>query len=145
MKLWAVLPETLYRGQSDSTLTGNVTVSYTTLEDEILTDTISVEVGKMPVVLLDFEPDEDGHLEQCAHFHWGQKSFVDSGMTEGYRGTVDSVEVITSGKYSGSPPPPPLRPLRLYRQLGLRCPRLRYLPGQRLYLLSVAQQRDPRV
>lgn len=98
-----VTGNTFTAGQSDSTLTGNVTVSYTTLEDEILTDTISVEVGKMPVVLLDFEPDEDGHLEQCAHFHWGQKSFVDSGMTEGYRGTVDSVEVITSGKYSGSP------------------------------------------
>ena len=48
------------------TLTGTVTVTYS--RDEELTASIQVEIGKMPVVLMDFEPDENGPLTG-AHYH----------------------------------------------------------------------------
>ena len=89
--------------KADSTLTGKVTVTHTTLSGKELRADIQVEVGKMPVVLFDFEPDENGEVAKCAHYHWGSSYFVDNGTTEGYRGAVDTVEVITGGKYSGSP------------------------------------------
>ena len=105
---WTVDPETI--GSVDgnlftavggtSTLTGDVTVAYT--YDKSLSASISVEIGKMPVVLMDFEPNENGPLTG-AHYHWGKSTFVDDGTTEGYRGNVPSVEVITRGTYSDNP------------------------------------------
>ncbi len=55
-----------------TSITGNVTVSYNRADGVILTDTIKVEVGKLPAVLFDFEADENGNVQQCAHYHWGK-------------------------------------------------------------------------
>ena len=77
--------------QTDESVTGNVTVEYETLSGETLSASIEVEVGKMPVVLLDFEPDEDGNLDQCAHYHWGSSYFAEE--TGGYTGSVPEIEV----------------------------------------------------
>ena len=49
-------------GTGSSTLRGTVTASYTKASGEVLTATISVEVGKMPVTVMDFEPNENGRL-----------------------------------------------------------------------------------
>ena len=80
------------------TLTGTVTVTYS--RDEELTASIQVEIGKMPVVLMDFEPDENGPLTG-AHYHWGKSTFVDDGTTKGYYGKVSPITVKTSGTYTG--------------------------------------------
>lgn len=80
------------------TLTGTVTVTYS--RDEKLTASIQVEIGKMPVVLMDFEPDENGPLTG-AHYHWGKSTFVDDGTTKGYYGKVSPITVKTSGTYTG--------------------------------------------
>lgn len=87
--------------QTDESVTGNVTVEYETLSGETLSASIEVEVGKMPVVLLDFEPDEDGNLDQCAHYHWGSSYFAEE--TGGYTGSVPEIEVYTSGRYTDNP------------------------------------------
>ena len=88
-------------GINDSTMTADVTVSY--VGNEELTSTISVEVGKMPVVYLDFEPNEDGRLT-AAHYHWGKSDFVDNGTNTdgGYIGSVSPITVKTSGTYTGN-------------------------------------------
>ena len=83
-----------------TTLTGTVTAAYT--YDASLSDSINVEIGKMPVVLMDFEPDENGPLTG-AHYHWGKSTFVDNGTIKGYVGNVSPITVITSGTYTDNP------------------------------------------
>ena len=56
----------------------------------------------MPVVAFDFEP-INGVPQTGAHFHWGKKNYVASGVTPGYTGSVPEVRVITGGTFSGSP------------------------------------------
>ncbi len=53
----------------------------------------------MPVVLLDFEADEDGNVEQCAHYHWGKSPNYYGDDEELLASTVT---VNTSGTYTGS-------------------------------------------
>lgn len=48
-----------------------ITVSYTTLSGNRLTDSIEVEVGKLPVVLMDFETQQANGLEVGANSVWG--------------------------------------------------------------------------
>ena len=106
--IWSVAPENIGSVENNiftaaggtNTLTGNVKVSYA--YDDSIADSISVEIGKMPEVLIDFEPDENGPLTG-AHYHWGKEDFVKAGITKGYSGSVSPVEVITSGAYSDNP------------------------------------------
>ena len=56
-----------------TTLNANVTVTYK--ESETLTATIAVEIGKMPKVIFDFEPDEAGNLMQTAEYDWGNPNY----------------------------------------------------------------------
>ena len=83
-----------------STLTGSVTAAYK--YNSSLTASITVEIGKMPVVLMDFEPNENGPLT-CAHYHWGKNTFVDNGTTKGYESTKNpSLSVVTNGSFTGN-------------------------------------------
>ena len=49
-----------HSAKAESTLQGKVTVSYTKQDGTVLTSSIQVEIGKMPVVLQNFEPNENG-------------------------------------------------------------------------------------
>ncbi len=93
-----------HSASAEGTLEGEVTVTYETLGGAKLTDTIAVEIGKLPVVIQDFEPNQDGPLT-AAHFHWGKDAFHYDGSPygEGYVGNYPSMDVITSGTYSGEP------------------------------------------
>lgn len=93
-----------HSGNFEGTVMADVTVSYTKLDGTVLTDTIRVEIGKMPIIYQDFEPDENGPLT-AAHFHEGKNTYhyTDSPYGEGYYGAYPELEVITSGTYSGSP------------------------------------------
>ena len=83
-----------------STLTGTVTAAYK--YNPQLTASITVEIGKMPVVLMDFEPNENGPLTG-AHYHWGKDTFVDNDTTKGYESTKNpSLSVVTNGSFTGN-------------------------------------------
>ena len=90
-----------HSAKAESTLQGKVTVSYTKQDGTVLTSSIQVEIGKMPVVLQNFEPNENGPLTG-AHFHWGKASFHEEGSEygPGYVGDYPELEVITGGTYS---------------------------------------------
>jgi exopolysaccharide biosynthesis protein len=91
-------------GTGSKTLKGTVTVSYTKTDGTVLSDTISVEIGKSPIVLLDFESNTEG--EKAAQYCWGHSYFSDN-PTNGYGVEGDQVKspitVTTSGKYSAAP------------------------------------------
>ena len=93
-----------HTASADQTLNGTVTVSYTKQDGTVLSDTISVEIGKLPVVMQDFEPDENGQLT-AAHFHMGKNTYhyEDSPYGPGYVGDYPELTVITGGTYSGAP------------------------------------------
>ena len=93
-----------HSGSFEGTTTATVTVTYTKLDGSTLSDTIYVEIGKMPVVYQDFEPDENGPLTG-AHYHWGKNTYHYEGSPygDGYYGAYDTLEVITSGTYSDAP------------------------------------------
>lgn len=52
-------------------LNATITVSYTKADGTKLTDTIAVEIGRMPQVIWDFEPDSNGNLIKCGEHDWG--------------------------------------------------------------------------
>ena len=59
--------------KAKQTLNANITVSYTKADGTVLTDTIALEIGKMPQVLFDFEPDENGEVGKgVAQYDWGK-------------------------------------------------------------------------
>lgn len=91
---------TFVAGKGTSTM--NATVKATYAYDKSKTAEISVEIGKVPVTLMDFEPDENGPLTG-AHYHWGKSTFVDNGTTNGYVGNVSPITVITGGTYTENP------------------------------------------
>ena len=93
-----------HSGSFEGTVMADVTVSYTRLDGTVLSDTIRVEIGKMPIIYQDFEPDEKGPLT-AAHFHEGKNTYHYEGSEygDGYYGDYPELEVITSGTYSGSP------------------------------------------
>lgn len=92
-----------HSGSFDGSVNGTVTVTYTKQNGEKLTTSIKVEIGKMPVVVMDFEPNANGPLT-AAHFHWGKNTFVDAGVTEGYRGDHAELDVITGNTYGEGEP-----------------------------------------
>lgn len=65
-------------------MNATITVSYTKADGTVLTDTVAVEVGKMPQVLFDFEPDTSGKISKgIAEYDWGKK------IGSGYMPTVN--------------------------------------------------------
>ena len=59
--------------KAKQTLNANITVCYTKADGTVMTDTLAVEIGKMPVVLFDFEPDENGQVGKgVAQYDWGK-------------------------------------------------------------------------
>ena len=61
--------------KAKQTLNAEITVSYTRSDSTVLTDTIAIEIGRMPQIIWDFEPDENGELIQCGNYDWGNKSY----------------------------------------------------------------------
>ncbi len=61
--------------KAKQTLNANITVSYIKQDSTVLTDTLAVEIGRMPQVIWDFEPDGNGELLQCASYDWGNAAY----------------------------------------------------------------------
>lgn len=61
--------------KAKQTLSANITVSYTKQDGTVLSDTLAVEIGRMPQVIWDFEPDENGELLKCAEYDWGNSAY----------------------------------------------------------------------
>ena len=59
-------------GKAKQTLNATINVSYTKADGSKLEDSIHVEIGKMPQVLVDFEPDANGELDEVAQYDWGR-------------------------------------------------------------------------
>ena len=93
---------TFVAGTGSSTMNAAVTVTYA--NDRAKTAEVGVEIGKVPVTLMDFEP-INGQCQTCAHYHWGKSDYVDNGMNpnHGYIGNVPQITVTTSGTYSDNP------------------------------------------
>ena len=93
---------TFVAGTGSSTMNAAVTVTYA--NDRAKTAEVGVEIGKVPVTLMDFEP-INGQPQTCAHYHWGKSDYVDHGQNPdgGYIGKVSPITVTTSGTYSDNP------------------------------------------
>lgn len=61
--------------KASQTLNGTITAAYKKQDGSELKDVITVEVGKMPSIVFDFEPDENGDLMKCAEYDWGNKAY----------------------------------------------------------------------
>lgn len=57
--------------QSDVSMRAEVRITYTNLKGEKLSDSIEVEIGKLPVVLIDFETQQKNGLDVGANSTWG--------------------------------------------------------------------------
>lgn len=93
---------TFVAGTGSGTMNATVTVTYA--NDRSKTAEVGVEIGKLPVTLMDFEP-INGQRQTCAHYHWGKDYFVDHGQNpdHGYIGNVSPITVTTGGTYSDNP------------------------------------------
>lgn len=93
---------TFVAGSGSGTMNATVTVTYA--NDRTKSAEVSVEIGKLPVTLMDFEP-INGQRQTCAHYHWGKSTYVDNGMNPdgGYIGKVSPITVTTHGTYSDNP------------------------------------------
>ena len=93
---------TFVAGTGSGTMNATVTVTYA--NDRAKSAEVGVEIGKLPVTLMDFEP-INGQRQTCAHYHWGKSTYVDNGMNpdHGYIGNVSPITVTTGGTYSNNP------------------------------------------
>ena len=93
---------TFVAGTGSGTMNATVTVTYA--NDRAKSAEVGVEIGKLPVTLMDFEP-INGQRQTCAHYHWGKSTYVDNGMNpdHGYIGNVSPITVTTHGTYSDNP------------------------------------------
>ena len=93
---------TFVAGTGSGTMNAAVTVTYA--NDRAKSAEVGVEIGKLPVTLMDFEP-INGQRQTCAHYHWGKSTYVDNGMNpdHGYIGNVSPITVTTGGTYSDNP------------------------------------------
>ncbi len=66
---------------ASGTLNGKLRVSYTKLDGTMLTAVLALEIGKLPVVVFDYEP-IDGKPQEGAHFHWGKNTYVNNGTNK---------------------------------------------------------------
>ena len=114
---------TFVAGTGSGTMNATVTVTYA--NDRSKSAEVGVEIGKLPVTLMDFEP-INGQRQTCAHYHWGKSTYVDNGMNpdHGYIGNVSPITVTTGG---GA-----LCALPLHGQLGQQSSGCRHFPRQRL-------------
>ena len=119
---------TFVAGTGSGTMNATVTVTYA--NDRSKSAEVGVEIGKLPVTLMDFEP-INGQRQTCAHYHWGKYNYVDNGMNpdHGYIGNVSPITVTTHGTYSDGGA---LCTLPLHGQLGQRRSGFGHLPRQRL-------------
>jgi hypothetical protein len=70
--------------KADEARKATVTVSYTKSDADktVLSDSISIEIGKMPQVIWDFEPDENGNVSKgVAQYDWGKAAASPEGYT----------------------------------------------------------------
>lgn len=68
--------------KAKQTLNADIRVSYTRDDGTVLTDTIAIEIGRMPQILWDFEPDENGEIGKgVAEYDWGDASVNPAGFT----------------------------------------------------------------
>lgn len=83
---------TFVAGTGSGTMNATVTVTYA--NDRSKSAEVGVEIGKLPVTLMDFEP-INGQRQTCAHYHWGKYDYVDNGMNpdHGYIGNVSPITV----------------------------------------------------
>ncbi len=93
---------TFVAGTSNSAMHARVTATYKRLLAPDIKASIVVEIGKMPVVAFDFEPNENGPLKG-AHYHWGKSSFVDAGVSKGFVGDHEELTVPVRNTYSVNP------------------------------------------
>lgn len=93
---------TFVAGTGSGTMNATVTVTYA--NDRSKSAEVGVEIGKLPVTLMDFEP-INGQRQTCAHYHWGKPNFVESGQNPngGYIGSVSPITVKTGGTYTDNP------------------------------------------
>ena len=93
---------TFVAGTGSGTMNATVTVTYA--NDRAKSAEVRVEIGKLPVTLMDFEP-INGQRQTCAHYHWGKPNFVESGQNPngGYIGSVSPITVKTGGTYTDNP------------------------------------------
>lgn len=88
---------TFISAKAKETLNATISVAYTRTDGTKLTDTIAVEIGRMPQVIFDFEPDENGNVGKgVGQYDWGDKSVNPAGWTP------DEVP-ITFEAWDGSP------------------------------------------
>lgn len=123
---------TFVAGTGSGTMNATVTVTYA--NDRSKSAEVSVEIGKLPVTLMDFEP-INGQRQTCAHYHWGKSTYVDNGMNpdHGYIGNVSPITVTTPWYLLGQPDDGgALCTLPLHGQLGQRRSGFGHLPRQRL-------------
>ncbi len=88
--------------KTDETLEGEVTVSYTRADATVLSATISLEIGKLPVVVLDFE-DYTTDDDVVGLQDWGNSTsyFTDATETQVYSfQTYDYLYYVQSTTYS---------------------------------------------
>ena len=84
---------------------GEVRVSYELSDGKKLEETVKITIGRMPDILYDFELDENGKALQAAHYSWGMDKSQANGSGPYYFRNYDgdSLDVATSGSYSGNP------------------------------------------
>lgn len=85
--------------KAKETLYATITASYQKIDGSVLTANLSVEIGKMPVVIFDFEEDEDGNLPKSAIYDWG----VDWYGGAGYLDENTTIRVPVAGTFSDNP------------------------------------------
>lgn len=61
--------------KASQTLNGTITAVYNKQDGSELKDVITIEVGKMPSIAFDFEPDADGNLIKCGEYDWGNAAY----------------------------------------------------------------------
>lgn len=85
--------------KAKQTLNAEITVSYTKSDSTVLSDTIKVEIGRMPEVFMDFEGKSG---MSCAQYDWADNRFYPEGWTPaepitfmGYNAEKGGLDMIT--------------------------------------------------
>ena len=92
---------TFVAGTGSGTMNATVTVTYE--NDRAKSAEVGVEIGKLPVTLMDFEP-INGQRQTCAHYHWGWTKYAGEGgpNTNGGYTSKSTGQVVTWENYFGA-------------------------------------------
>ena len=92
---------TFVAGTGSGTMNATVTVTYA--NDRAKSAEVGVEIGKLPVTLMDFEP-INGQRQTCAHYHWGWTKYAGEGgpNTNGGYTSKSTGQVVTWENYFGA-------------------------------------------